>query len=171
MAEIQVRGLREVQSAFRKVDKELPKAFKQEFLGIAQKVVGGVQQKVPKVTGAAAGSVRPRATQRGAGIAFGGNAAPYFPWLDFGGTTGKGHRPGAAQLDDTVVDFPGQQPQGQADHARGMAQHPLDGQVGLSGIGGPQNRDEPRRRLTCGPITHSLDLGQDSTENWSFITP
>lgn len=96
MAEIQVRGLREVQSAFRKVDKELPKAFKQEFLGIAQKVVGGVQQKVPKVTGAAAGSVRPRATQRGAGIAFGGNAAPYFPWLDFGGTTGKGHRPGAA---------------------------------------------------------------------------
>ena len=25
---------------------------------------------------------------------FGGTAAPYFPWLDFGGTTGKGHQPG-----------------------------------------------------------------------------
>lgn len=94
MAEIEVRGLREVQLAFRQIDKEIPKGLRAELLPIAGMVVAGVQQKVPFVTGAAARSVRPRASQRGAGIAFGGNAAPYFPWLDFGGTTGKGHRPG-----------------------------------------------------------------------------
>jgi hypothetical protein len=94
MAEVEVRGIREVQSAFRKVDKELPKALRPEFLDIARTVVGQVQQRVPWRTGRAARSVKARASQRGAGIAFGGSAAPYFPWLDFGGTTGKGHKPG-----------------------------------------------------------------------------
>lgn len=96
-AAIEVRGLREVQSAFRKVDKDLPKGLRTEFLGIAQDVQHGIQAKVPRRTGHAAGSVRARASQRGAGIAFGGQAAPYFPWLDFGGSTGKGHRPGVSE--------------------------------------------------------------------------
>lgn len=94
MAEIEVRGLREVQSAFRRIDREIPKGMRAELLPIAQMIVSDVQQMVPWRTGAAAASVRPRASQTGAGIAFGGNAAPYFPWLDFGGTVGKGHRPG-----------------------------------------------------------------------------
>ena len=94
-AAIQVRGLREVQSAFRKVDKDIPKALRVEFRAIAEDVASSARAKVPHRTGKAAASIKPRASQRGAGIAFGGNAAPYFPWLDFGGTTGKGHRPGA----------------------------------------------------------------------------
>lgn len=93
-AAVQVRGLREVQSAFRKVDKGIPKGFREEFMGIARTVAADAAGRVPSVTGRAAGSIKPRASQRGAGIAFGGRAAPYLPWLDFGGSTGKGHRPG-----------------------------------------------------------------------------
>ena len=106
-AAIEVRGLREVQSALRKVDKELPKQLRTEFKAIAEDVVTGIQQKVPRLTGHAAASVRPRASQRGAAVALGGNAAPYFPWLDFGGTTGKGHRPGVAGSGSVKRDWMG----------------------------------------------------------------
>lgn len=93
-AVVQVRGLREVTSALRAVDKELPRQLRQEFLQVARLVASDAASTVPRRTGAAAGSIKPRASQSGAGVAFGGNAAPYYPWLDFGGTTGKGHRPG-----------------------------------------------------------------------------
>jgi hypothetical protein len=82
---VEVRGLRELSSAFRKVDGEIPKELQREFKGIAQAVVDQARPKVPRKSGKAAGSIKPRATQKGAGIAFGGSAAPYYPWLDFGG--------------------------------------------------------------------------------------
>lgn len=91
---VEVKGVNELVRAFKKVDSDVPVGLRKEMLSIATEVTGAIQQKVPWKTGRASGSVRPRASQRGAGIAFGGNAAPYFPWLDFGGTTGKGHRPG-----------------------------------------------------------------------------
>ena len=47
---------------------------------------------------------------------------------------------------DTVVDFPGEQPQRQTDHAAPMRQHALDGVVSFSGIGGPQNGSDGARR-------------------------
>jgi hypothetical protein len=34
-----------------------------------------------------------------------------------------------------MINLARQQPQGQADHARRMAQHALDGEMGLTGIG------------------------------------
>ena len=49
------------------------------------------------------------------------------------------HRVGADALDGAVIDLASQQPQRQADQARGMRQHPLDPQMGLSGIGRPQH--------------------------------
>ena len=65
---------------------------------IADHVVGVAQQRMPFRTGEAAKSLKPRATQRGAGIAFPQGGAPwrgekadYYPWLDFGGSTGRGH--------------------------------------------------------------------------------
>jgi len=60
----------------------------------------------------------------------------------------------AAQLDDPVIDLPGQQAQRQADHARGMTQHPFDGQVRLAGIGRPEDRGELGRRKACGSVAH-----------------
>lgn len=97
---IQVRGLREVTNALRKVDREIPKGFRGAFLPIARRVVAGVKGAVnadaKNPTGRAASSVTARASQRGAAVSFGGATAPYFPWLDFGGTTGRGHIPGQA---------------------------------------------------------------------------
>jgi len=48
------------------------------------------------------------------------------------------HVVGADPLDGPVINFARQKPQRQADHARGMGQHPLDAEMGLAGIGRPQ---------------------------------
>jgi hypothetical protein len=77
------------------MDEQAKSALKRELLGVATQVSSRAAGKVPRLTGRAAGSVKPRASMQGASIAFGGSAAPYFPWLDFGGSTGKGHRAGA----------------------------------------------------------------------------
>ena len=86
---IQVRGLRELRNALTKVDAESKDRLKAAFRHIAEHVVSSAQGKVPRRTGAAAGSIKPRSTTTGAGLAFGGTAAPYFPWLDFGGRVGR----------------------------------------------------------------------------------
>ncbi len=49
------------------------------------------------------------------------------------------HLVGAAQLDDPVIDLARQQAQRQADHAGFVGQHAFDGEMGLAGIGGPQD--------------------------------
>ena len=66
---------------------------------------------------------------------------------------------GAAQLDDPVVDFAGQQAQRQADHAGGVAQHPFHRQMGLPRIGGAQHRHQSGRRRARGAVAHDLNLG------------
>ncbi|MEA2538470.1 MAG: hypothetical protein QOF11_2704 [Chloroflexota bacterium] len=93
---VEVRGIRELNSAFKAVDAGLSRELKAAFWGIANAVVGKIQQRMPHDHGDAAGSVKPRATAKGAGIAFGGTKAPYMPWLDFGGSVGRGHVPGQA---------------------------------------------------------------------------
>ena len=45
------------------------------------------------------------------------------------------HRVGADPLDRAVVDFAGKEPQRQPDQPGRMRQHPLDGEMGFSGIG------------------------------------
>lgn len=94
----EVRGLPELNRAFRQVDSDIPKGLKVAFFAIAQRVVGIVQQRMPFRTGEAAGRIRARSSQKGAGIAFPDGGTPwrgvkadYYPWLDFGGTTGRGH--------------------------------------------------------------------------------
>ncbi len=95
---VNVRGVRELAGAFRQIDSTLPKELQKGFKGVADHVVGVAQQRMPFITGTAARSLRPRATQKSAGIAFPGGGpgsrddkAGYYPWLDFGGTTGRGH--------------------------------------------------------------------------------
>lgn len=91
---VKVTGLRELATAFRQIDSELPKEMRKSFMAISQHVVGLVQQRMVIRSGRAAGSVKARATPRGASIAAGGTAAPYYPWLDFGGSVGRGHKEG-----------------------------------------------------------------------------
>jgi hypothetical protein len=86
---VRIVGLRELNTAFRQIDRELPKGLRTEFLVVAEHVVGVIQHRMPHVSGDAQKSVKPRASQKGAGIAFGGKDAPYMPWLDFGGRVGR----------------------------------------------------------------------------------
>ena len=49
----------------------------------------------------------------------------------------------ADAVGNLVVDLARQQPQRQADHAAGMRQHALDGEMGLAGIGGTEHGGDP----------------------------
>jgi hypothetical protein len=93
--EIKITGLRELNAAFRAVNTDLPKALKVEFLTIAKTIVGVAQQRMPFRTGEAASSLKPvsGATYAGIGRPAGGDLGKgaYYPWLDFGGSTGRGH--------------------------------------------------------------------------------
>ena len=93
---IRVEGIREVAAALRAIDKGLQKELRDGMKAAAEIVVPEIQARVPHRRGKAAASVKAKGTNRGAGISFGGTKAPYFPWLDFGGSVGRGHEPGKA---------------------------------------------------------------------------
>jgi hypothetical protein len=97
-AHIEVRGLREFERAIRAVDGRLAAELRSALRAIAEQVAADARSRVTADVGAgpAAASITPRAGARGASIAAGGRAAPYLPWLDFGGSVGRGHRPGVA---------------------------------------------------------------------------
>lgn len=86
---IVVRGLPELRRAFAKVDESLPRELKVRFLKIAELVAGHARSRAPHLTGRAQSSIKARGSTRGASIAFGGTAAPYYAWLDFGGRVGR----------------------------------------------------------------------------------
>jgi hypothetical protein len=65
----------------------------------------------------------------------------------------------ATRLDDSIVDFARQKPERQADHARGEAQHALDGEMRLTGVGRAENSDEARFR---GPMHGYRRRSEDS---------
>ena len=56
---------------------------------IADDVVTTVRGRVPHRTGAARSSYMVTMGSTGAEIAFGGERAPYVPWLEFGGKAGR----------------------------------------------------------------------------------
>lgn len=93
---VRVEGLRETRRALREVGGRAQREFKAEMLEIAEDIAADARGRVPKITGRAAGSYIPKGLAAGAAVTFGGRRAPYAPWLDFGGTTGPGHRPGIA---------------------------------------------------------------------------
>lgn len=95
MAEIRIHGLRELGQAFKQVDREYGKQLQRGLKGIMETVAGAIRSKAP---GGAGAYVKARATQRGGSIVFPGgegtDPGDQFPWLDFGGSTGKGHQVG-----------------------------------------------------------------------------
>lgn len=86
---VEIRGLRELAAAFKQVDTALPGKLKANLLGVAENVASKARGKVPRRSGGAAGSIRAKASTRGGSIAFGGSAAEYMPWLNFGGRVGR----------------------------------------------------------------------------------
>lgn len=89
-ATIQITGLKEFRAALKEMDAGLPKLIRVALNKSSQLVIDYAKPRVPHRTGRAASSLKVRSSQKQARIAAGGTRAPYYPWLDFGGTTPKG---------------------------------------------------------------------------------
>lgn len=86
---IGVTGLAQFNRALRKLDKEAPKALRVALNGAADLLIDRTRPQIPRRTGAAAASLKAKSTRTSARVAVGGRKAPYYPWLDFGGRTGR----------------------------------------------------------------------------------
>ena len=106
LAELRMTGLAELRKAMRDAEAGSQKHLQIHFKDVAGVVASAVAGQVPVgPSGKAAGSVRARATATSASIVAGGPSAPYFPWLEFGGSTGRGHRPGVGDSGAIKRDF------------------------------------------------------------------
>lgn len=86
-AGVQVEGLARFRRDLKKIDPELTKQLRVDLLDIAREIVSETAQRVPKVSGRAAGSLRAGVSGNNAYIAGGKQSVPYYGWLDFGGRT------------------------------------------------------------------------------------
>lgn len=86
---IRVEGLNEFRAKLRELDKGLPRALRIAFNEAADATVEAARKQVPRRTGRAAASLKTKSTQRYARAAGGNARAPYYPWLDFGGSVGR----------------------------------------------------------------------------------
>jgi nucleotide-binding universal stress UspA family protein len=86
---IRVVGLNEFRKGLRTLDRTLPKGVRVALNDAANILVDAARPKVPHRSGRAASSMRAQSTQTQARVAVGGPKAPYYPWLDFGGKTGR----------------------------------------------------------------------------------
>lgn len=88
-AKISVEGLAEFNRGLRKLDTEAPKRLRIALNGVADLLVQKTVPLIPRRSGAAAGSLKAKSTRTSARVSMGGRRAPYMPWLDFGGKTGR----------------------------------------------------------------------------------
>lgn len=86
---VKIEGLREFTRGLKEMDRELPKALRLAFNSAADVIVADARGRVPSRTGRARGSIVARSTQTKARVEGGGRKAPYYPWLDFGGSVGR----------------------------------------------------------------------------------
>lgn len=90
MAEIiKIDGLAAFSRNLKKLNGDLPKALRMALNDATESVVVEAQQNIPRRTGRAAASIKAKSTRTESRIAAGGNRVPYYPWLDFGGRTGR----------------------------------------------------------------------------------
>ncbi|GIF71911.1 HK97 gp10 family phage protein [Asanoa siamensis] len=87
---IHIVGLREFNKALKGLDSNLPKGVRLALNEAANLIIDKAVPKVPSRTGRARRSLAARSTRTTARVAGGGTKAPYYPWLDFGGTNGRG---------------------------------------------------------------------------------
>lgn len=86
---VRIEGFRELRNALRALGRDAPKALRVAGNEAAQLVVDNARPRVPRRSGKAAGSIKAKSTQTATKIASGGRAAPYMPWLDYGGAVGR----------------------------------------------------------------------------------
>jgi len=89
---IKIDGLREMQASMKAMDANLPKQLRIFMNSVVVMVADSAKAKVPHGrSGYAAASIKPQSTQRMGQVKAGGAKAPYYPWLDFGGSVGRNH--------------------------------------------------------------------------------
>jgi hypothetical protein len=92
---LEIQGLAELSRALKQVDSEIPIKLRPGFMKVAKAIAADIQSKLP---GSLKKAIGTRATQKGAGITFPGGEArgplDFYPWYDFGGSTGRHHRVG-----------------------------------------------------------------------------
>jgi len=82
---IEITGMKEFLKAVKAVDPEHAKQLRKDLNRAAGVIVQEARSRVAVVTGKARGTIRAASTQRMARVSAGGNRAPYYGWLDFGG--------------------------------------------------------------------------------------
>lgn len=87
---IKIAGLRDFQAALKRMDGESQKQLRVVLNSVSDTVAQAAARRVPRRTGRAAASLRAQSSQREARVMGGSKKVPYYGWLDFGGTVGKG---------------------------------------------------------------------------------
>lgn len=82
---VEVRGVKELNRALRKLDGDLPNALKVGFLAIARASVPSLAASISQRTGTLAGTVRAGATKKTALVRIGKASVPYAGSAIFGG--------------------------------------------------------------------------------------
>lgn len=93
---ITVDGLKQFSRDLKQLDRDLPKALRIALNQASDVIVSDARPGVPTRSGRAAGSIKAKSTRTKARVAGGSSRAPYYPWLDFGGSVGRRnsvHRP------------------------------------------------------------------------------
>lgn len=91
--QVKIEGLRELQAQLRALDGESQKKLRVVLNKAAQLVVDDARPRVPLgpgKNGHARDTLKAMSSQREVTVRGGGRKAPYYPWLDFGGTVGRG---------------------------------------------------------------------------------
>lgn len=90
---VTVSGLGEFQTAVKGMATGLDKVERDALGVIMGEVIDYARPRIPHRTGRAAGSLKGRVSARTASVSMGGAAAPWAPWLDFGGEGKRKGRP------------------------------------------------------------------------------
>lgn len=86
---VSIKGLAEFNRGLRKLDGEAPKQLRVALNAGSNLLIDKTRPKIPARSGKARASLKARSTRTAVRIAVGGKKAPYYPWLDFGGKTGR----------------------------------------------------------------------------------
>lgn len=90
---IRVVGLTALRKALKEVDASTGPALRKALNKAAQVVVDDAKRRAPVDKGNLRGSIRVSSTQSAARISEGGKNVQYAGFIDFGGSTGRHHRP------------------------------------------------------------------------------
>lgn len=86
---VTVTGLRDFRNRLRAADRDLVKGLRLAMNEASQLVVDQARPTMPSRTGRMRRSVRVASTQTSSRVRAGGNRAPYYPWVEYGGRTGR----------------------------------------------------------------------------------